>query len=48
MGYRSKDSKTIKQQFRELRRMDIEWDVINERGNKVWINTSPLSLARKV
>ena len=46
MGYRSHDYKTIKQKFRELRRMDIEWDIINEQGNKVWTNTSPLSLAR--
>jgi plasmid replication initiation protein len=48
MGYRSNDYKTIKQKFRELRRMDIEWDVINENGNKVWTNTSPLSLARVI
>jgi hypothetical protein len=46
MGYRSHDYDTIKNQFRALRRMDIEWDVINEDGNKVWTNTSPLSLAR--
>lgn len=46
MGYHSNDYKTIKQKFRELRRMDIEWDIINENGNKVWTNTSPLSLAR--
>ena len=46
MGYHSNDYKTIKQKFRELRRMDIEWDVINENGNKVWTHTSPLSLAR--
>jgi plasmid replication initiation protein len=48
MGYRSNDYKTIKQKFRELRRMDIEWDVINEKGNNVWTNTSPLSLARVI
>jgi plasmid replication initiation protein len=48
MGYRSNDYLTIKQKFRELRRMDIEWDVINENGNKVWTNTSPLSLARVI
>ena len=48
MGYRSNDYKTIKEKFRELRRMDIEWDVINENGNKVWTNTSPLSLARMI
>lgn len=48
MGYVSNDYKTIKQKFRELRRMDIEWDVINENGNKVWTNTSPLSLARVI
>lgn len=48
MGYRSNDYQTIKQKFRELRRMDIEWDVINEKGNKVWTNTSPLSLARVI
>lgn len=48
MGYHSNDYKTIKQKFRELRRMDIEWDVINEEGNKVWTNTSPLSLARVI
>ncbi len=48
MGYRSNDYKTIKAKFRELRRMDIEWDVINEDGNKVWTNTSPLSLARVI
>lgn len=48
MGYRSNDYKTIKDKFRELRRMDIEWDVINEDGNKVWTNTSPLSLARVI
>ncbi len=48
MGYHSNDYKTIKQKFRELRRMDIEWDVINENGNKVWTNTSPLSLARVI
>ncbi len=48
MGYRSNDYKTIKQKFRELRRMDIEWDVINENGNNVWTNTSPLSLARVI
>lgn len=48
MGYRSNDYKTIKEKFRELRRMDIEWDVINEDGNKVWTNTSPLSLARVI
>ncbi len=48
MGYRSNDYKTIKEKFRELRRMDIEWDVINEHGNKVWTNTSPLSLARVI
>lgn len=48
MGYRSNDYKTIKEKFRELRRMDIEWDVINEEGNNVWTNTSPLSLARVI
>ena len=48
MGYHSNDYKTIKEKFRELRRMDIEWDVINEDGNKVWTNTSPLSLARVI
>ena len=48
MGYRSNDYKTIKQKFRELRRMDIEWDIINEKGNNVWTNTSPLSLARVI
>ena len=48
MGYRSNDYKTIKEKFRELRRMDIEWDVINEKGNNVWTNTSPLSLARVI
>lgn len=48
MGYDSKDYKSIKDKFRELRRMDIEWDVINEQGNKVWTNTSPLSLARVI
>jgi plasmid replication initiation protein len=48
MDYRSNDYKTIKQKFRELRRMDIEWDIINENGNKVWTNTSPLSLARVI
>ena len=48
MGYHSNDYKTIKQKFRELRRMDIEWDVINEKGNNVWTNTSPLSLARVI
>lgn len=46
MHYNSKDYDLIKQKFRELRRMDIEWDIINENGNKVWTNTSPLSLAR--
>jgi plasmid replication initiation protein len=48
MGYFSNDYKTIKEKFRELRRMDIEWDVINENGNKVWTNTSPLSFARVI
>ena len=48
MGYDSKDYKSIKDKFRELRRMDIEWDIINEQGNKVWTNTSPLSLARVI
>ena len=48
MGYCSNDYKTVKQKFRDLRRMDIEWDVINENGNKVWTNTSPLSLARVI
>ncbi len=48
MGYDSNDYKSIKDKFRELRRMDIEWDIINEQGNKVWTNTSPLSLARVV
>lgn len=48
MEYRSNDYKNIKQKFRELRKMDIEWDVINENGNKVWTNTSPLSLARVI
>ena len=48
MGYRSNDYKTIKIKFRELRRMDIEWDTINENGNKVWTNTSPLSLAKVI
>lgn len=48
MEYRSNDYKTIRNKFRELRRMDIEWDVINEAGNKVWTNTSPLSLARVI
>lgn len=48
MGYHSKDYKSIKDKFRELRRMDIEWDIINEQGNKVWTNTSPLSLARVI
>jgi plasmid replication initiation protein len=46
MGYGSRDYNSIKNQFRELRRMDIEWDIINEEGHKVWTNTSPLSLAR--
>lgn len=46
MGYDSKDYKTIKTKFRELRRIEIEWDVTNENGNNVWTNTSPLSLAR--
>ncbi len=46
MGYDSKDYKTIKAKFRELRRIEIEWDVTNENGNNVWTNTSPLSLAR--
>lgn len=46
MGYDSKDYKTIKEKFRELRRMEIEWDITNENGNHVWTNTSPLSLAR--
>lgn len=46
MGYDSKDYKTIKEKFRELRRMEIEWDITNEDGNHVWTNTSPLSLAR--
>jgi plasmid replication initiation protein len=48
MGYRSNDYKTLKSKFRELRRMDIEWDIINADGNKVWTNTSPLSLARVI
>jgi len=48
MGYVSHDYKTIKDQFRALRRMDIEWDVINENGNRVWTNTSPLSFARVI
>ena len=48
MGYRSNDYETIKIKFRELRRMDIEWDITNEDGNKVWTNTSPLSLARVI
>src|SRR6185312_6249619 len=48
MGYHSNDYKTIKKTFRELRRMDIEWDIVNENGNKVWTNTSPLSLARVI
>lgn len=47
-GYQSRDYDTVKKRFRELRRMDIEWDIINERGNKVWTNTSPLSLARVI
>jgi plasmid replication initiation protein len=48
MGYHSKDYKTIKEKFRELRRMDIEWDIINDEGYKAWTNTSPLSLARVI
>lgn len=48
MNYRSNDYKTIKGKFRELRRMDMEWDIINDNGNKVWTNTSPLSLARVI
>ena len=48
MGYMSHDYKTIKDQFRALRRMDIEWDIINEDGNRVWTNTSPLSFARVI
>ena len=48
MGYHSKDYKNIKNQFRALRRMDIEWDIVNENGNTVWTNTSPLSLARVI
>lgn len=48
MGYKSNDYKTIKVRFRELRRMDIEWDIINENGNNVWTTTSPLSLARVI
>lgn len=43
MGYNSKDYKTIYEKFKELRRMDIEWDIINENGNKVLTNTSPLA-----
>lgn len=46
MGYDSKDYKTIKNKFRELRRIELEWDITNENGNNVWTNTSPLSLAR--
>lgn len=48
MGYNSRDYDTIKDRFRELRRLDIEWDIINEKGHKVWTNTSPLSLARVI
>ncbi len=48
MGYASRDYDTIKNRFRELRRMEIEWDIINEKGNNVWTTTSPLSLARVI
>lgn len=46
MGYRSNDYKTIRDYFRALMQIKIEWDIINEKGNKVWTISNPLSLAR--
>jgi len=46
MGYNSHDYKVIKDNFRALMDIKIEWDILNENGNKVWAITTPLSFAK--